>query len=115
MLKQREKKSYLKFKNINFVLHHPLILKNIIQGKSKEEIRANARKLIEVQTEKLELQQVLDFISFCKKNSPYYINENYQPKLNRLCYIEDWGNEEFKNIVNKLHHLLYENYIKRKD
>ncbi len=39
---------------------------------------------------------------------------NYQPKLNRLCYIEDWDNKELRNVVNELQNTIYESYIKRK-
>ena len=76
----------INFKNINFVLHTPSILKTIIQGKSKDEIRDVKRRLIELQV-KRESQK---FISSLKKTSPYHTDTNYQPKLNRLCYIEDW-------------------------
>ena len=34
-----KRKFKINFKNINFAIHHPSILKTIIQGKSKEEIR----------------------------------------------------------------------------
>jgi hypothetical protein len=98
---QKRKNSYLKLQNINFILHHPSILKNIIQCKSREEILTQARRLKEIQAERLALQESLKFISSLKNTSPYNINEkDYQPKLNRLCYIEDWKNEEFRNVVN---------------
>ena len=32
----------LTLKNLKYVIHHPSILKNIIQGKSKDEIRTDA-------------------------------------------------------------------------
>ena len=64
---------------------------------------------------KEELQESRKFISSLKKTSPYYINATYQPKLNRLCYIEDWDNKEFKNIINELQSPTYETYFHRKD
>ena len=114
MLIEKRKKNYLNFKNINYIIHHPSIFKNIIQGKSRVEIRAKARRLNELQAERLYLQDSQKFISSLKKTSPYYPDQNYQPKLNRLCYIEDWDNNEFKNIVNELQNPTYEDYIYRK-
>jgi SAM-dependent methyltransferase len=115
MLTQKSKKSYINFKNINFVLHNPSILKTIIQGKSKDEIRAVVKRLKELQAERLALQESQKFISSLKKTSPYYTDTNYQAKLNRLCYIEDWDNKEFKNIVNELQNPTYDTYINRKN
>jgi SAM-dependent methyltransferase len=115
MLTQKSKKSFLNFQNINFVLHNPSILKTIIQGKSKDEIRDVARRLKRLQAERLALQEYQKFILSLKKTSPYYTGTNYQPKLNRLCYIEDWDNKEFKNIVKELQNPIYETYINRKD
>ncbi len=69
MLIQKRKNSYLKLQNINFILHHPSILKNIIQGKSREEILTNAKRLRELQSERLALQESLKFISSLKKIS----------------------------------------------
>ena len=80
MLTEKMKKSYFNFKNINFVLHNPSILKTIIQGKSKDEIRAVARRLIEINADRPALQETQKFISSLKNTSPYYINQNYQPK-----------------------------------
>ena len=115
MLIEKRKKNYLNFKNINYVIRHPIILKNIIEGKSREEIRANARRLKELQAERLCLQESQKFISSLKKTSPSYpSNQNYQPKLNRLCYIEDWDNKDFKNIVNDFQNPTYEDYIYKK-
>ncbi|MGI9011853.1 MAG: methyltransferase domain-containing protein [Nitrososphaeraceae archaeon] len=101
----------LNLKNISFVVHHPSILKNIIQGKSKDEIRAKARRLNELQFE----QESIKFISSLKKISPHHTNTNYKPKLNRLCYIEDWDDKELKNIIYELQNPIYETYIHRKE
>ena len=57
MLIEKRRKNYLNFKNINYVRRHPIILKNILQGKSREEIPANARRLNELQSERQCLQE----------------------------------------------------------
>jgi len=103
-----KRKFKINFKNINFALHNPSILKTIIQGKSKDEIRDVKRRLIELQV-KRESQK---FISSLKKTSLYHPGTNYQPKLNRLCYIEDWEYKEFKNILKELQTPAYDTYIK---
>src|SRR5215208_2263933 len=105
----------INFKNIDFVLHNPSILKTISQGKSKDEIRDVKRRLIELQIEKGYLQESQKFISSLKKTSPYYTGTNYQPTFNRLCYIEDWVNQEFKNILKELQTPTYDTYINRKE
>ena len=46
MLIEKRKKSKLSLKkNLIIVIHHPSILKNIIQGKSRDEIRTEANRL----------------------------------------------------------------------
>ena len=46
MLIEKRKKSKLSFKKkFDLVIHHPSILKNIIQGKSRDEIRTEANRL----------------------------------------------------------------------
>ena len=107
--------SRVNLKNINFVLHHPSILKNIIQGRSRKDIRTNIRTIKQREAERLDLQESLEFVSFLKKKSPYYLNQNYIPKLNRLCYIEDWDDKEFSKIVSELQVAINESYITRKD
>lgn len=113
MLIEKKKRSYINLQNINFVLHNPSIFKNIIQGKSSEEIRANARRLKQEQAERLHLEDSHKFISSLENTSPYFVGQNYQPKLNRLCYIEDWDNNEFRNVVNELQHSAYKTYTNR--
>jgi SAM-dependent methyltransferase len=84
---------------INSVRLHPSILKDAIQGKSAEEIRAKVRSLELNRTERLGIKEVPKFISHLKRMSPYHINPNDKPKLNRLCYIEDWENSEIKEAI----------------
>ena len=49
------------------------------------------------------------------KKTSYSTGINYKPNLNRLCYIEDWNNDEFKKIINELQNPTYKTYIQKKD
>jgi hypothetical protein len=82
------------------VVHHPLILKDVIQGKNSEEIRAKVRSL-DKRGRGLG-QEVPEFISHLKKTSPYHVNPNDKPKLNRLCYVDDLENSEIREILSSL-------------
>jgi SAM-dependent methyltransferase len=85
---------------------HPLLIKDILEGRSREEIRAKVRRLNGIRAEREVEKEALSFVSYLKKNSPYnIINPNDQPRLNRLCYVEDWKNSEIKEIVSELHKL----------
>jgi SAM-dependent methyltransferase len=86
---------------INSVIHHPSILKDVIQGKNLEEIRAKVRSLDKVMGKGLG-KEVPKFISHLKRTSPYHINPDDKPKLNRLCYVEDWENAEIKETISSL-------------
>lgn len=85
---------------INSVIHHPSILKDAIQGKKSEEIRAKVRSL-DVKGRGLG-KEIPEFISQLKKTSPYRINPNDKLKLNRLCYVEDSENSEVREILSSL-------------
>ena len=85
---------------INSVIHHPSILKDVIQGKNSEEIRAKVRSL-DVKGRGLG-KEVSKFISHLKTTSPYHVNPNDKPKLNRLCYVEDLENSEIMGILSSL-------------
>ena len=116
MLIQKRKKSILSFKKkINFVIHHPSILKKIIQGKSRDEIRTEANRLLQQQIQQQDEQESRKFISSLKKTFAYYTSINYTPNLNRLCYLEDWNNNEFKKIIMELQNQIYKTYIQKKD
>ena len=115
MMLIEKRKFKINIKNINFVLHNPSILKAIIQGKSKDEVTGVKNRLLELQIKRGYLQESLKFISSLKKTSPYHTGTNYQPKLNRLCYTEDWDNKEFKNILKELQTPTHDAYIDRKD
>ena len=87
---------------INSVMHHPSILKDVIQRKSLEEIRDKIRRLDEVRDCRGLGKEVPKFILHSKMTSPYYINPDDKPKLNRLCYVEDWENAEIKETISSL-------------
>ncbi|HEY9388133.1 MAG TPA: class I SAM-dependent methyltransferase [Nitrososphaeraceae archaeon] len=85
---------------INSVIHHPSILRDVIEGKSSEEIQAKVRSL-DVGGKGLG-KQVPKFISHLKRTSPYHVNPNDKLKLNRLCYVEDSENSEIMEILSSL-------------
>jgi SAM-dependent methyltransferase len=87
---------------------YPSILKDIFQGKKLKEIKDNANRICE--------KEVFEFTSYLKRTSPYHIiNPSDQPKLNRLCCIEDWENNEIKKALAELQKLSSEGFIHRKD
>ena len=102
---------YLTLKaKLDSLKHNPLLIKDILEGRSREEIRAKVRKLNDVHAEK----EALNFISYLKKKYPYnIINPNDRPKLNRLCYVEDWENSEIKEIISELQKTSLYDYIHR--
>lgn len=99
---------------VESLLRHPQIIKDVIQGKSRDEIRAKVRKLTareyEIECEK----EVFDYISFLKRTQPYSSNPNSSLKLNKLCHIEDWQNNELKEIISELQYANSNDYIHRK-
>jgi len=87
---------------------YPSIIKDIFQGKKLKEIKDNANRICE--------KEVFEFTSYLKRTSPYHItNPSDQPKLNRLCCIEDWENSEIKAALAELQKLSSEGFIHRKD
>jgi hypothetical protein len=38
-----------------------------------------------------------------KQNFSYSVKSSNTPKLNRLCSLEDWNNEEIRQIFSELH------------
>jgi SAM-dependent methyltransferase len=87
------------------IIHHPSILKDVIQGKSSEDIRNKIRAKIRSQDAKGRGlgEEVPRFIAHLKKTSvPYHVNPNDKPKLNRLCYVEDSENSEISEILSSL-------------
>ena len=89
------------------VLHHPSIIKSIIYGKRLDEIRADLDQVDNYETMK--------FISYMKQNIPYSIDSSNPLKLNRLCSLEDWNNDEIRQTISELHKSNPPSYIHRKD
>ena len=115
MLIEKRKKTRLSFKKkFDLVIHHPSILKNIIQGKSRDKIRTEANRLALQHIQQQYKKESRKDISSLKKTS-YSTGINYKPNLNRLCYIEDWNNDEFKKILNELQNPTHKTYIQKKD
>ena len=98
----------LNFKHkIKTVLHHPSIIKSIIYRKNLYEIRSDLAKIGDYETKK--------YLSNMKQNFPYSINSFNPPKLNRLCTLEDWNNDEIRQILSELHSSNPPVLIHRKD
>jgi SAM-dependent methyltransferase len=89
------------------IRRHPSLLKDIFKGMRWDYIEYKARTLDEKETS--------DFISHLKQTSPYYINLHDKPKLNRLCYVEDWKNGEIKETLSQLQKLNSQGFLHRKD
>jgi SAM-dependent methyltransferase len=89
---------------IDSLIHHPSILKDVIQGKNAEEIRnkIRAKKRSQDVMGRGLGEEVPQFISHLKKTSPYHVNPNDKLKLNRLCYVEDSENSEIREILSSL-------------
>ena len=94
-------------KKIYSIRRHPSLIKDIFRGKKWDYIEDKATRLDEEET--------FDFISHLKQTSSYYINPNDEPKLNRLCYVEDWKNQEIRETLCQLQKLSPQGFIHRKD
>jgi SAM-dependent methyltransferase len=88
---------------IKTVLHHPSIIKSIICRKSLDQIRSEilAKRIAEL--DQVDKHKTMKFISYTKQNIPYSINPFNSPKLNRLCSLEDWNNDEIRQTLSELH------------
>jgi SAM-dependent methyltransferase len=100
---------------IDSMRRHPSVIKDILIGKKVEEIRAKIRKLDERQAERQAENEALEFISYLKQTSPYHINPHDKPKLNRLCYVEDWENSEIKEALFEIQKVSTPAFINRKN
>jgi SAM-dependent methyltransferase len=87
---------------LDSVLRHPSILKDFLAGKSSQEIRYRVRELDQLEAEKHYEKEVFEFIEQLKKSSAYQINSTEKLKLNKLCCIEDWQNDELRQIISGL-------------
>jgi SAM-dependent methyltransferase len=98
-------------RKINTISHHPSIIKDLLSGKSKSEIRTKIHQLDERARKSAEDTEVQSFITKQKQvfNNSYHIDPNATMKLNKLCCIEDWDNHEVKQIIPKLQDITYYN------
>jgi SAM-dependent methyltransferase len=83
---------------------HPSILLNIGKWKNMEEYGRM-----------LDKKEIEGFLSKTRNNFPYHINPDDEPKLNRLCYVEDWQNPEVRGALAELQKLNPQGFIHRKD
>jgi hypothetical protein len=82
------------------------MVKDVVQGKSRDEIRAKVRELTRREYEIQNEKEVFEFISFLKRTQPHTVNPNSPLKLNELCHIEDWQNNELKEIISELQYAI---------
>ena len=92
---------------INTIIHHPSILKSIISRKKLNEIRS--------EIDKIDKSKSMKLLSYLKQTFPYTIDPSQKPKLNRLCSLEDWDNDEVRKTLSELHKLNPFGFIHRKD
>ena len=89
------------------IRRHPSLIKDILKGKRWDYVEDKSKTLDEKET--------FEFISNLKKTCPYHINPDDTPKLNRLCYVEDWKNGEVRDTLSQLQKLNLQGFIHRKD
>jgi SAM-dependent methyltransferase len=87
---------------LDSVLRHPYILKDLSAGKSSQEIRDKIRELDRIKAEKRAEKEAFEFIKQLKRSSAYRINSTEKLKLNKLCCIEDWQNDELRQLISEL-------------
>src|SRR5215212_9263511 len=93
---------------INTVIHHPSIIKSILLYRKKlNEIRSEIDEIDKYKSMKLVLH--------LKETFPYAIDSSQRPKLNRLCSLEDWNNDEVRQTLSEIHKLNPFGLIHRKD
>ena len=100
---------------ITSLLHHPSIIKDIIQGNNLEQIRIKIRKLDERSEQIKNENEISAFMTSLKQSSYFYIDPHNDPKLNRLCCIEDWQNREINEIISELQKISLYDYIHREN
>jgi SAM-dependent methyltransferase len=89
------------------VRRHPSIVKYIVQGKRWAEVEEKCKILDE--------KEVDEFVSHLKNTSTFSVDRESKPKLNRLCYVDDWKNPEICNTLGELQKLNPQGFIHRKD
>ena len=98
-------------RKITTIRDHPSIIRDLLSGKSRSEIRKKIHQLDERARKSAEDSEVRSFITRQKQVSynSYQPNPNGRIKLNKLCCIEDWENQEVKEIIPKLQDITYYN------
>jgi SAM-dependent methyltransferase len=98
-------------RKITTISHHPSIIRDLLRGKSRSEIRMKIHQLDERARKNAEDSEVRSFITRLKQVSynSYRADPNGRMRLNKLCCIEDWENYEVKEIVPKLQDITYYN------
>jgi SAM-dependent methyltransferase len=94
-------------KRLEDVMRHPSVIKDIVQGKPKEEIRAKIHQLDDANGER----EVLSFVDHIRRNSPYNVDPT---KPLKLCCIEDWQNKEFQEALSAFPTPRHGGFIHRK-
>ena len=96
---------------ITTISHHPSIIGDLLRGKSRSEIRMKIHQLDERARKSAEDSEVRSFITRQKQVSynTYQADPNGRMRLNKLCCIEDWENQEVKEIIPKLQDITYYN------
>ena len=96
---------------ITTISHHPSIIGDLLRGKSRSEIRMKIHQLDERARKSAEDSEVRSFITRQKQVSynTYQADPNGKMRLNKLCCIEDWENQEVKEIIPKLQDITYYN------
>jgi SAM-dependent methyltransferase len=96
-------------RRITTISHHPSIIKDLLWGKSRSEIRMKIHQLDERARKNAEDSEVQSFIKRLKQisNNSYHVDPNGRMRLNKLCCIEDWENYEVREIIPKLQDITY--------
>jgi SAM-dependent methyltransferase len=98
-------------RKITTIRDHPSIIRDLLSGKSRSEIRMKIHQLDERARKSAEDSEVRSFITRQKQVSynTYQADPNGKMRLNKLCCIEDWENHEVKEIIPKLQDITYYN------
>lgn len=92
---------------------NPSLIIDIMKGKSREQLRAKVRQLNERRRMSSNQAEIDSFISAMKKRRSLPVSPaGTCIALNKLCCLEDWENEELKEIIFKLQSSSYYNKVK---
>ena len=93
---------------INTLRRHPSVIADILVGKNWHQIEEKSTKLDEI--------EITKFITNLKDTlvtNPTRLTRD--SKFNRLCYVEDWNNQEITYALSELRKFNSEGFIHRKD